>query len=272
MRITIYQPRYFPQLHYFNRILSSDVFVILDGAQYTKSLVHHEDSGKSRRHTSYQSDTPIKLSQGMYLLTIPVRHDGLLPLRATTIDYMHKWVPKHLATIKTAYGRSPYFSPLFSSLRALLTQKEEILGTFTTKTIIWGLSHVLELNLSAQELTLEHLNAKLQKTKSRLKNVISDSDTGVSRPEGLQKGTEWTVAICRMLGATEYYHGGTARAGYMELDQYKKFGITPLVQEWKCQSYTQQFQTIPFIPNLSIIDLIMNVSPKKAREILGVNG
>jgi hypothetical protein len=34
--LAAYQSRYIPQLHYFNRIISSDVFVILDDVQYSR--------------------------------------------------------------------------------------------------------------------------------------------------------------------------------------------------------------------------------------------
>lgn len=266
-RVAIYQPRYFPQLHYFNRLLSSDIFVILGSAQYTKSLVHFSEDG-GHRYPSYQTDTPIKLPDGEYLLTVPVKHDGRLPINQTAIDYSHRWVHKHLATLRHAYGRADCSGLILPQVSELLVGNYESLAQLNTATIIWSFAHLLGLNLAS--LTLDNLNQRLAATDDvRLKKVVTDQQTGVFRPAGEKKGTEWTAAICQALGVTEYYHGGTAQTGYMEIDHYRQLGIKPVVQNWRCPNYSQQFSDkIGFKPNLSIIDLLMNVGTKQALQIL----
>lgn len=266
-RVAIYQPRYFPQLHYFNRLLSSDIFVILDSAQYTRSLVHFSEDGR-HRYPSYQTDTPIKLPDGEYLLTVPVKHDGRLPINQTGIDYSHRWIHKHLATLRHAYGRADCFEIVFPQIRELLLQPYDSLAQLNTATIIWSLAQLSGFRITS--LTLEDLNNCLAETDYiRLKKVLTDQQTGVTRPAGEKKGTEWTAAICQALGATEYYHGGTAQTGYMEIDYYQRLGIRPVVQNWRCPEYPQQFSDrIGFKPNLSIVDLLMNVNPKQALPIL----
>ena len=102
-----------------------------------------------------------------------------------------------------------------------------------------------------------------------MQKIILGSELGVERPEGLQKGTEWTTDICIKLGAKEYFHGGTAQTNYMDLNYYKSHGIIPIVQQWRCAEYRQQFNhNVPFIRNLSVIDLLCNVDKKEARSIL----
>ncbi|MEK7165850.1 MAG: WbqC family protein, partial [Patescibacteria group bacterium] len=64
------------------------------------------------------------------------------------------------------------------------------------------------------------------------------------------------------------YCGGTAVAAYMDEELFQKNGISVTVQDWKCRDYRQNFARIPFLPNLSIIDLLMNVSYKEALGIL----
>jgi len=85
MRVCIYQPQYFPRLHYINRILDSDKFIFFDSAQYTKKLVHLNDGGT--KHKSYQSHSPIKTAQGEFLLLVPVKHQSFIPINKTIIDY-----------------------------------------------------------------------------------------------------------------------------------------------------------------------------------------
>lgn len=268
MRVTIYQPQYFPRLHYFNRILTSDVFVILDSAQYTKSLVHIEGQDK-KRHKSYQADAPIKTASGLFLLTVPVK-DHQLSINQTAVEYLHNWVPKHIQTMRSAYSRAPMFEPVFGQIKDLLAPKYPNLADLNTKTIIWGISALLGLSVDLGNLTFENLNKNLKKSKCRLKKVIFDSETQVKRPEGLHKGTEWTAAICHKLGASEYFHGGTAKEGYMQADYYQKLGIKTVVQNWQCPVYLQQFSDkVGFIANLSVIDLVFNVGQKQAQKIIG---
>lgn len=270
MRIAIYQPRYFPQLHYFNRAINSDVFVILDCAQYTKALVHNVN-GKKERHKSYQSDTVLKLPDGEHFLTIPVKHDGLLPINETLLDYSSDWARRHIATIASAYGKSPNFSKVFPQIEKLLKKNYQTLGELNVNSFLWALSCLMGLSIDEENLSVETINSHLKNSPFRLKKIVLGSDLGVPRPEGVQKGTEWTVAICKKLGATEYVHGQTAQNGYMDRDYYQKNNIGLVTQEWKCKDYEQQFNDrVPFIPNLSIIDLLLNVSEKEAVKIIKI--
>ncbi len=267
-RVTIYQPRYFPQLHYLNRILSSDIFVILDSAQYTKSLVHATDHGR-RRHSSYQSDTPIKTASGTYMLTVPVRHAGVRPLNQTSLVYTDNWSMRQCATIRTSYGKAPYFDVLLPGLEAILKYRYETLADLNIATISWALSALCGIP-DAHDLSLKSVNQMLTtKPKVRLKRILRDQETGVTRPVGNQKGTEWTIALCQAVGATEYIYGGTAREGYMDLSVYQKSSIHTVEQNWRCPIYPQLFTgTAGFEANLSIIDLVMNVKCEEALKIL----
>lgn len=269
MRVTIYQPRYFPQLHYFNRMIEADVFVFLDNAQYTKSLRQKTQDGE-KRTSSFQSDTPIKLSSGMHLLTIPIHHNGYETLQRIKIDYAQKWPTKHTSVVKNAYHKSREFAAIHHELKRLLSVNYLSLGNVNCVTTLWALSYLLEFHLDLSSITLADVNKRLAKqNKVRLKKILFASQLPVPRPEGLQKGTQWTTALCTYLGANEYMYGGTAKQNYMQFDYYTSHGVTPILQNWKCASYPQQFEnSTPFIPNLSIIDLLCNVDAETARTII----
>ncbi len=268
MKVAIYQPRYFPQLHYYNRVLQSDIFVILDNAQYTKALVHISEKGKER-HKSFQSDTVVKLAVGTKYLTVPVKHKGLQPICETELDYSSNWSVSHVGTIASAYGKSTNFAKVFPEIKKLLQKKYKTLGDLDISSFLFGMSQILELKLETDEYVVDKINVALKNSPFRLKKIILGSELGVPRPEGNQKGTEWTVAICKKLGAKEYVHGGTAKAGYMNEEYYSKNGINLIKQEWKCKQYPQQFNNkVGFLPNLSILDLIFNVDNQQAVEIL----
>ena len=80
---------------------------------------------------------------------------------------------------------------------------------------------------------------------------------------------EKIIALCKEVGATEDYCGGTGATAYMDEALYKKNGIKITVQDWKCQEYHQLFtKQQGFIPNLSIIDLLMNVPTEEAVRVI----
>ena len=263
MRVTIYQPQYFPRLHYFNRLLDSDTYVVLESAQYTKVL-NHFVGGKKEKHKSYQSHSPIKLAGGEYFLSVPTKGESFLPINKTQADYSQKWVENHLKTIKSAYSRAPYFSEVFAELENILSVKYSNLAELNLKTILWGISKILDLNLSISSITLEEINTYLAKNnRVRLKKILLDwQTTDVS--EANEKGDDWIIEICKSLGATEHVHGETSKVGYMNMDRYKEIGINPITQDWLGKEYLQEFSKLGFKPNLSIIDLLFNTDSQEA--------
>jgi hypothetical protein len=83
MRVSIYQPAYFPTLHYFNRILDSDIFVLLDTAQFTRSV-------------RYTNTMKIKGKCGLVNMTVPIVHTGRREMFVNLLaDDNQRWRQKH---------------------------------------------------------------------------------------------------------------------------------------------------------------------------------
>ena len=92
----IMQPTYLPYLGYFQLMAASDVFVFLDDVQFARR--------------SWQSRNRILTAQGELMLTVPVKkHDRDTPIHAIEIDDSQPWRDKHLAAIRHAYGKRPFF-------------------------------------------------------------------------------------------------------------------------------------------------------------------
>ncbi|KKU12081.1 MAG: hypothetical protein UX19_C0008G0011, partial [Candidatus Woesebacteria bacterium GW2011_GWA1_45_8] len=80
---------------------------------------------------------------------------------------------------------------------------------------------------------------------------------------------EKIIALCKEIGANEDYCGGTGAAAYMDDKIFAENGIKITVQDWKCNEYPQLFtKQVGFIPNLSIIDLLMNADIKRAQNVI----
>jgi len=268
MRYSGIQPQYFPRLHYFARLLDTDVFVLRDDVQYVRK--HKYPNGKNDK--SYQADTPIKASHGRHLLSIPIRDEGYSKLTETHLSEDIDWASDHLMTIQYAYSHSPNFAHLFPEITSILTMKHESLPALTITTFTWGLLHLMDLKITdvSAQCTIEYLAEILMNQKTIRPKLVSRA----SQSHAVQKLKEPSadqkiLALIKEAGADEDFCGGTAHAAYMDEALYKKHGIRIVVQDWTCQEYPQLFgHQHGFIPNLSIIDLLMNVTPEEARNIL----
>lgn len=267
MRLSGIQPQYFPRLHYIARMLASDVFVLQDGVQFVRK--HKYPNGS--KDVSYQAHTPLKGPDGLHLLAVSTKSGGLWPIREMRISHDHAWANKHLKAIASFHASS-------SNLRALLPELELLLGCrFATiaeldiATLCWALGHVLGAPLRIPEdLCIARVNELLAAKRTfRLRQIVLGSECmgpGAGEPTD---ASERFLAQCQMFGADEYVAGETAVRAYMDLDLFRRHGVEVTIQKWSCPTYPQQHMArAGFIPDLSILDLLMNVPPGQLASLL----
>lgn len=266
MRYTGIQPQYFPRLHYFARIMSTGSFMIRDDVQFV--IKHKYPDGTVDK--SYQAHTPIKQSFGRFLLSVPTKHGGLRTIKNTQVSYDDDWIKKHLRTLQITHSKSPHYKKIYPQIENIISQKHKSLAKLNIATIIWGILSLLgEEKITKSKLSLAYVNNKLKKEKPfSLKEVRLASQSQAIKNLKNLSANEKIIALCREIGANEDYCGGTGVAAYVDHDLFKKNQIKITVQDWKCQTYPQLFEKAEFIPNLSIIDLLMNVGTDQARKII----
>lgn len=270
MRASIYQPQYFPRLHYINRVIDSDVFVLLSSAQYTRAMTHELPDGGRERRKTFQSHTPIKQHDGERLLTVPILSTGRRSsIAQCRTDGAQRWREQHLKALRAAYGRAPQFDHRFAEVEGLLAREPASLAELNTRTLYWALDVLLDLRVGVEQLALPAINDALAaRSPVRLRRVVEDPELDVPRPSGEQQGGVWTARLCARLGASEYLYGATATS-YMDQHEYAVRGVTPVLQRWEPMPYPQLFEDrVDFLPNLSVLDLLFNVAPADARWIV----
>ena len=270
MRATVYQPQYLPRLHYLNRVLDAETFIVLDSAQFTRKLKHHGPDG-AVVHPSYQAHTPIRLAKGRHLLTVPVRHGGARrPLTQTRTADREQWAATHLRSLHSGYAGAPHYDAAAPELEALLDRDHASLAALNISTVLWAIARLLRLDLAVDDLRVDAVNAALAEQRDvRLRRIALASGLRAERPDGRQQGNAWIAALCHEVGATEYLCGGTAAGNYMDKEYFNDRGIDAVIQSWHCAAYGQQFaDRHAFIPNLSIVDLLLNVDPVAALEVV----
>ena len=124
MRGVILQPNYIPWYGYFELINTSDVFIFLDDAQYTRR--------------DWRNRNKIKTENGTKWLTIPVikeDRDSLL-IKDVMIDNTTNWGKSHYDTLKHYYSKAPYWILYDELLKEMYFTKWNKLSEFDIEFII----------------------------------------------------------------------------------------------------------------------------------------
>jgi hypothetical protein len=271
MRLSDIQPQYFPRLHYFARMLESDVFVIRDDVQFVRN--HKYPDGL--RGVSYQAHTPIKAPEGEHLLTVSVKRGSSLPINQTGVSYDQSWARKHVNVISNFYRSSPNLRALLPDIEQLLDLRLATVAELDIATICWALGRVLGVKLCIPEdLSIARMNELLAaRPIFRLQRIVLGSDCFGPEPRpGTRKpssASERIMALCEAAGADQYLGGRTALEAYLDADLLRRAGIELAIQDWSCPIYQQQHTARSgFIADLSILDLLMNAPAGKLASLL----
>lgn len=227
MTLTIMQPAYLPWLGFFERVLLSDVFVVLDNVQLDSSS-----------KTNFTTRNKIRTPQGSSLLTVPVKKKGnygSLFIDQLEISNDSNWKQKHWDSIKQFYTKSPFFKE-HSDFFEVLYKKEYSLLVDVMKDIIHYLLETLKIN------TKIIYSSSLKNIQSVKDNLIAD--------------------ICTELKASTYISGPFGR-DYLDKALFDTKKIDLLFHDYKHPEYKQMFPG--FEPYMSVIDLLFNHGPESVR-------
>ena len=225
MILSTNQPYFSPFPGLFYKAHLSDIFVILDEVQFPQG-------------TTWLTRNRLKNDQGSLWLTVPVWKKGLGPQRISEVRICHegRWAKKHLESLKSAYGRAPYF-------RAHL---EFVEGMFSS-----SIEKIVDLNLDIIRYLLEQLHIETK--------LILLSELGIEA-----RGDQLLIEICRRLGASHFLAQKAAKK-YLNEDLFQEAGIELKYFKPPSPIYPQLWGN--FIPNLSTFDLLFNCG-EKAQDIL----
>jgi hypothetical protein len=224
----IMQPTYLPYLGYFQLMAAASVFVCLDDVQFARR--------------SWQSRNRILTAQGELMLTVPVKkHDRDTPIHAIQIDDSQPWRDKHLAAIRHAYGKRPFFAEGFAFMTRQLDHERD-----------GGLA---QLTCSLTQAAAAQLG-------------ITPAFVRASDLKAPGARSEHLLAICRAVEANEYV-SPVGSAGYMEEDGvFQAAGFRARFQPFRLVEYPQGRE--PFTPYMGFVDALMNVGWEGMRGLVRV--
>ena len=187
----------------------------------------------------WRNRNKIKTSQGVVWLTVPVITKGAYLQKISEVIIADEgWRQKHLNSIKMNYRKSPHFEEIYEILNKVLLGSD------------WKYLYLLNRSLICEICNFLGIETKISWSWDY---------------NGVGKKSERLASIAKDARGTHYVSGPSAKDYIDE----QVFGEAGLQLEWFEYKDLVEYPQIgePFLPNLSIIDLLMNTG-KDARKFL----
>ena len=226
MKLGIMQPYFMPYIGYWQLMNLVDRYVIYDDVNFIKG-------GWINRNRILVNGAP------KYFNVPMLGSSSNILINEVRVDHNEAVIRKSLRSIEGAYRKAPYFDIVNPMLKEILWCGEDNIAKY-----------------------IEHSFRVICKYLDNKTELVVSSDLD---KDNTLKGQDKVLAICRLLGATEYYNA----IGGQELYSYEVFrehGLQLNFVETKDIVY-QQFDN-EFQPNLSMIDVMMFNPRDRIKEYL----
>lgn len=230
LKLGIMQPYFFPYLGYFDLINQTGRWIVFDTPQY----IYH---GWVNRNRILHPNT------GWQYVNVPVQKKFRNRSNICDVEIVEggEWKQRILGQLEHYKKKAPFYQ----NTRALV---EDSLDETAT--------HIVPVNVRTLDHVCRHLGIPFDY------EIFSAMDLALGPVDG---PGDWALRICEALGATEYLNppGGEP---LFDAEKFEASGITLKVQEFPAFEY--DCGRSEFIPNLSIIDVLMWNSPETVRAYL----
>jgi hypothetical protein len=229
------------------RIISAALSLVLAaGASFSGAGVANAAGVSTRTPKVVAHTAPAKVDKGAYLNmplgSDPPSLDSTLATDNVSFEVLGNTIynKKLFKTIESCYKKTPYYSNAFPVIENIINQDEGNLAKF------------LEFSINQ---ICEYLSINTEIIVSSTINKNNDL-----------KGQNKVIEICKVLGADEYYNAIGGRDIY-SYDDFASYGINLSFLKTKTVEYKQSNNE--FMPNLSIIDVMMFNSIGEIKKMLG---
>ena len=122
---------YLPAISYFQHIAAADEIVF--------------ETKESFQKQTYRNRCEILTSNGKEGLIVPILHGSSPMIKDIQLDYSQRWFQIHDRSMRSAYGKSPFFDFFMDEISVIISRKH---------TYLWDLNYEL-LTLCLEKLTLK---------------------------------------------------------------------------------------------------------------------
>lgn len=228
MKVGIMQPYFFPYLGYWQLMNAVDRYVVYDDVNFIKG-------GRINRNAVLMNGSAHNINLILSGAT-PNKH-----INEIQVNTDPRIQAKLLRTLEMSYSKAPYYSQVSQLLQSVISRQEPNLARYLYD-------------------SFQIIGTYLGITTELLLSSELDKDSSL-------KAEKKVIAICKLLGATEYYNSVNGIPLYApHRDEFTQAGIKLCFPRMREISYPQ-FKN-EFVPNLSIIDVMMFNSQDECRRLL----
>lgn len=229
--VAIHQPNFLPWLGFFDKIVRSDVFVLLDNVQFPK------------KGGTWTNRVQILMNGHPNWLTVPVDRTfhGTKLINEMLINNKINWREKMIKSIQQNYIKAPYFKEIMPLVESLIN---------------YSTDNLAEYNINAIHTLTEQIG------------LSTDHFILASTLDAEGSSNDLLISITKKAGGDTYMCGGGA-GGYQDEQIFKQSGVVLQHQEFEHPKYSQE-GTAEFVPGLSVIDAVMNVGWTELQRLLKV--
>lgn len=240
------QSYFFPYIGYFQLINAVDRFTFADNLLFI-------NKGWVNRNRILIRNT------GPFIITVPlINRKSNSRIRDIIIDDQNGqmyWRKKMCKTIYDNYKRAPYFNTVYPFVEELIYRKTESLSELNSNSVV-SVCEYLKIDTEIIQNPDRH---------NVVEDILKDEEYITKTYRDTEKKVIRILEICKFEGADTVYNsiGG---ASLYNKESFSKYSINLMFLKTKNITYEQKND--PFIPNLSIIDVMMFNSVDQIRGML----
>ena len=240
MKLAIMQPYFMPYIGYFQAINAVDKYILYSNLNFIKEAWMNRNRLLMRDGSIVLTTVPLK-SKSSYSMIYDVEIDNSKP-----------WKEKFLKTVRMCYGRKPYFDEVMKLLEEMLSPEYRLLMDLNAGTII-AISQYLDITTE-----IDSDNSRFLEMENQIANIEDDYSTipYLMKTRPIRKVAR-VIEMCRREGCEEFYNAIGGQELYSK-EEFLQYGIHLNFVSTNSIEYRQDTKKGDFIPNLSIIDVLMN--------------
>lgn len=229
--VAIHQPNFFPWLGFFDKVIRSDVFIVLDHVQFPKS----EGNWSNRVKMAVNGEAA--------WVTMPVArdYDGFRRIDEMRIDNRAPWRRKLLQLLRTNYGRALAFREVFPVVESWVETPADLVADYNIG-VVTAMCATLGLRSS---------------------HLVRSSTLGADGAK-----SELVANLVTAVGGTAYL-SGDGSGGYLQEEVLTSAGVAVEYQHFRHPEYLQR-PGHGFIAGLSILDAIFHCGFDGTSRVLDV--
>ncbi len=228
MKLAIMQPYFFPYIGYFQLIYAVDKFIFYDDVNYIKQ--------------GWINRNQILMNSKASMFTVPLMNassNNLIKDVLISEQNYIRWRDKFYKSLMSSYSKAPNYEEVLVLIKSIIDQPNTL--------------SISDLAMKSVKKILEHL---------KIKKNISSSQRFNNRN---LKASERVLDICKKENAKTYINAIGGKDLYSK-ELFNENNINLYFLKSGNISYPQLSND--FVPNLSIIDVLMFNSPKEINSML----